>query len=374
MVERPLDQGPVFSPAINYLGSKVRQLPLLDRLMRPHLPPGGTFGDLFAGTGSVAAHFRSAGGTVIANDAEPYSAVLCQALLLCRYTPRLRAMIAELDSLSVSRATGLVAANFSPAGPAGRMFFTPENAARIDAVRARIETLTPSGSGDLSGKERAFLLASLMRSCARVANTSGSYTAYLKTFVPRAKRAFRMLPAHTSVDPVSKTNAVTCGDSLPLALSLASRVKFDVVYLDPPFNGRSYGSYYGFYNYLLAYDPGVEVTGKTGIPADYYRSPWGFAKGAREALGALIGALDARRIFFAYNNAGVLSKTEIAETLRTRGPTVLYVHKPPRAFRPHAGVLGSRDVEDWLFAVDCDREPGPPKGGRKASFREVRSL
>jgi adenine-specific DNA-methyltransferase len=370
------DAAKVFSPVINYIGSKVRQLPLLDRVMTPHVPVGGVFGDLFAGTGTVAAHYRSVAGTVVANDHEVYSATLCRALLYCRFTPRVAGMIDELDELAGSvvapgargsrRRPGLVAANFSPLGPNGRMYFTPHNAARIDAVRERIEAWRCAGR--VREPEHAFLLASLIRSCARVANTNGTYTAYLKRFWPRSERALRVLAAHTCAEgPAKRRHVVTCGD----ALAAARAHVFDAVYLDPPFNDRHYASYYGFYNFLIANDPTQALVGRTAAPAAYYRSPWGRADTARRSLSDLVTALRTRRLFLAYNSAGVLSKADICGELRRRGPTVLHVHKPRRVFRPHAGVLGAGEVEDWLFEVDCTGASRPP-GAPLASFREVR--
>lgn len=245
------------APVLNYLGSKQMLLPLIDRVMTPHVRPGAVFGDLFAG--------------------HPYSATQCRALLQCRFTPRVAELVAELDALACrSRSTGkatapsgLVALNFSPAGPMRRKFFTAANAARIDACRARIETWRRTGK--LRGEaEHAFLLASLMRSCARVSNTTGTYTAFMREFLPRAVRPLRILPAHTDDDMGRRRrrrngDAVLQGDAADAARARA----FDVVYLDPPFNARHYASYYGFYNFLIAYDPALQVVGRTAAPAEY---------------------------------------------------------------------------------------------------------
>ncbi len=245
-----------------------------------------------------------------------------------------------------------MALNFSPAGPERRKFFTAANAARIDACRKRIQTWRRSGK--LRGEaEHAFLLASLMRSCARVANTTGTYTAFMRDFLQRAVRPLRILPAHTECGKAAGRHAVLQGDAADAARARA----FDVVYLDPPFNARHYASYYGFYNFLIAYDPSKRVVGRTAAPAEYYRSPWGKRGTAQRSLAELVDALAdggvREHVFMAYNNHGVLSKLDIMKELRRLGPTVLHRQKPRRAYRSHGGVASADSVEDWLFWTDC---------------------
>ena len=60
----------------------------------------------------------------------------------------------------------------------GGRYFTPENAARIDAVREGIEEL--SAGGRCTPQERYLLLASLLFAADKAANTVGQYDAYLK--------------------------------------------------------------------------------------------------------------------------------------------------------------------------------------------------
>ncbi len=46
---------------------------------------------------------------------------------------------------------------------------------------------------------------------------------------------------------------------------LITQVKGDILYLDPPYNGREYGSYYHFLNTIVLYDIDFEPRGKTGL-------------------------------------------------------------------------------------------------------------
>ena len=71
------------------------------------------------------------------------------------------------------------------------MYFTAENAARIDAVRARLHEWRAKG---LVGDDAYFvLLAALLEGADRVANTAGVYAAYIKSWQPNARRALDLL-------------------------------------------------------------------------------------------------------------------------------------------------------------------------------------
>ena len=65
-----------------------------------------------------------------------------------------------------------------------RMYFTPENAGRIDYFRKQIEQWNDSNL--LTNEEYCFLLACLIESVSDVSNTAGVYGAFLKKWDPRA--------------------------------------------------------------------------------------------------------------------------------------------------------------------------------------------
>ncbi|WP_312422542.1 DNA adenine methylase [Epilithonimonas sp.] len=46
---------------------------------------------------------------------------------------------------------------------------------------------------------------------------------------------------------------------------LITQVKGDILYLDPPYNGREYGSYYHLLNTIALYDIDFEPKGKKGL-------------------------------------------------------------------------------------------------------------
>jgi adenine-specific DNA methylase len=73
--------------------------------------------------------------------------------------------------------------NYSPGG-SQRMYFTAENAGKIDYFRSKIEEW--KNAEFLAQNEYNYLLASLIDSVSDVSNTAGVYGAFLKKWDPRA--------------------------------------------------------------------------------------------------------------------------------------------------------------------------------------------
>ncbi|GMO53227.1 MAG: hypothetical protein Pg6C_19490 [Treponemataceae bacterium] len=73
--------------------------------------------------------------------------------------------------------------NYSPGG-SGRMYFTAENAGKIDYFRLKIEEW--KNRELLTQNEYNYLLAPLIETVSDISNTAGVYGAFLKKWDPRA--------------------------------------------------------------------------------------------------------------------------------------------------------------------------------------------
>ncbi|HKG92170.1 MAG TPA: DNA adenine methylase, partial [Gemmatimonadaceae bacterium] len=204
---------------MRYIGNKTRLLDFIRRAVRTlGLRPGAAgplvVHDAFAGTASVGRALKEDGWRVAASDVMTYSYVLQRAYVeasavpslaalhagdadfrrACR-SPALRARAAERGGgrlavlagyLATCDEPGFVTGHFSPAG--GRMYFTEENARRIDGARARLHEWHRAGL--LNDDAYYLLLASVIEGADRVANTAGVYAAYIKRWQPNALRTF----------------------------------------------------------------------------------------------------------------------------------------------------------------------------------------
>jgi adenine-specific DNA-methyltransferase len=337
---------------LNYIGSKYQLLDWIQSTM--HLKVGWTdwrgkrVADLFAGTGIVSYHFRTQGATVLSNDAELYSSVITKAFTCSTYTETCQQSLRQLnEELQTGRRTGYITKHYSPFEGCERMFFTVETAQKIDFVRSRIEDLKAT----LSEEEYTFLLASLLVSADAVSNVPAVYGCYLKKFKQKALKAFSLIPVHTHpTAPPAGSNTFSLD---VLSQDLLNQVEVDVVYLDPPYNERQYSKNYFPLN-AIAKPPSVveadpPLTGKTGIPADCFLSPFCQKKKVADAFDRLIKDLKATWVFLSYNSESLVSKEAMLEILKTYG-TVSLVEREYKRFKSFE-YNEDKQIKEYLFCL-----------------------
>jgi len=211
--------------------------------------------------------------------------------------------------LEPQRDGGFVAGHYSPAG--GRMYFTQENAERIDAVRERLHEWRAEG---LIGDDAYFLLlAALIEAADRAANTAGVYAAYIKQWQPNARRALDLSPR----PPVRGARGSTAhlSDAAHVARAVGS---VELLYLDPPYNTRQYVGYYHVPEIIARgwFDGHPAVAGKTGLLQDRsQRSAWCAPRLVEQALRDLLAATGARHVLVSYNSEGLLSERLLRDVL-----------------------------------------------------------
>lgn len=261
------------------------------------------FCDLFSGSGSVSRYFKQFCSEVVTNDLELYSYVLCRNYVGNNsYIAEAYDIIAELDKLPLVE--GRFYENFSPAG--GRMFYTEENAKKIDAIRQKIELY--QDNPDLY----FFLLASLIESADSISNTTGVYGAFLKSFNGKAQKTMVLKPA------IFKTGASgACYNKN--ANDLIKEISGDILYLDPPYNNRVYGANYHILNYLVDYYQFEFNTESKTALGDYNKSDYSNKNNAAYAFEDLISNANYKYIFVSYNNEGIMTFEQMEDIMSKYG-------------------------------------------------------
>lgn len=311
---------------------------------------GKRVADLFAGTGIVSYTFRSLGASVTTNDRELYSACTAKAMAVCSYTEVCKNLIEQLNiELQTQSAIGYMTTHYSPYESCERMFFTVDNAKKIDYVRQRLEALQAS----LSDEDHEFLLASLLVSADLVSNTAAVYGCYLKEFKKTAQKPFRLVPVHTSMTPPQVGSK---GYQLDvLSEEFQNEINVDLVYLDPPYNERQYSKNYFPLNQLTK-DPSwlpnePPLKGKTGIPEDCFLSPFcKKGKPVEEAFDTLCRTLKTKWIFISYNSESLISKDRMLEVLKKYG-TVSVVESEYKRFKSYQ-YNKDKQIQEYLFCLE----------------------
>ena len=330
---------------MRYIGNKTKLVPFILRTLAKLGVEPGLAHDAFAGTASVGRALKEAGWRVASSDIMTYSYVLQRAYVVASRPPDLDPLLegdAELRAAlamprfreraaasgavpgttewtlaavgawlaeGVGTECGFVSTHFAPAG--GRMYFTEENAGRIDAARRRLHEWERGGLLD----DEAFhvLLAALIEGADRVANTAGVYAAYIKRWQANAQRPLTIEPVMPLAGEGSTAHVA---DATELSRALG---EIDLLYVDPPYNNRQYASYYHVPELIARgwFDDTPALRGTAGLLAEGAPwSDWCFSRRVGARLRELLETTGARHALVSYNSEGHLSHRDLLDVLR----------------------------------------------------------
>jgi adenine-specific DNA-methyltransferase len=306
---------------VNYIGSKKKLGPFLEESIKAVVTaPLDTliFCDLFAGTGSVGSLFKPLVKSVIANDLEYYSFVLNRNYI-GNYRPiAYNHLIDELNQLEGIK--GFIFENYAESGTSNRLYFSAENGQKIDAIRTAINS--KKNTNEIDDDAYFFLLASLIESADKVANTASVYGAYLKNLKKSAQQSLVLAPALFDHHPNKHKVYHQDGNTL------IKSIQGDILYLDPPYNAREYGANYHILNTIALYDH-FEPKGKTGL-RDYGKSDFCKKSKVKTSFENLIANAKFKYIFLSYNNEGLMSPDTIKNIMEKYGSYQLFTREYKR--------------------------------------------
>jgi len=317
---------------MRYIGSKISLLPQLDAAVSERKLNGGAFCDIFSGTGAVGRYFKNR-FPVISNDLLYFSYVLQYAGIQLNSKPdysKLEDKIGDpfqfLNTIDIKSFTfktdPFVANNFSPYKLGERMYFTEKNALYIDAIRQSIQGWLEEGEIDDDGF--MYLLASLLETVPSVSNIAGTYGAYLKHWDTRTTKPILLEP--TALTDNGKKN-ISFNEN---ANDLVRKVSGEILYVDPPYNGRQYLGNYHVLETIAKYDSPA-LKGKTGTREDITKIS-DYCKKAKvaQSFDDLLANANFDYIFISYSTEGLLSEEElVAIAERHSNPKKLKVYKFP---------------------------------------------
>lgn len=305
-----------------------------------------TFFDAFCGTGAVADSLKGHLNLVV-NDMINWSVVYTKGRLTsadCDFKKLGFNPFAFFNNNKEIRKKFFYK-NYSPGG-SKRMYFTPENAGRIDYFRETIEQWKKENL--INDSEYSFLLASLIESISFVSNTAGVYGAFLKDWDPRAKKPiiFQKVESNKS----HPMNIQTFNNKIE---DIIEDVDCDILYLDPPYTQNQYGTQYHLLQTLVLNDtPSISpITGSR--PTSPMRSDWSKDYKSHILFDRIIAKTKAKYIIFSYSVDGFLSKSFIEASLKRYGKADTYMCKKI-SYNKYTNFKSRRGEEhfEYLFYVE----------------------
>lgn len=326
-----------------YLGSKQKALDFIWNTVSQNTSGVNTVADIFGGTGVVADLFSKNNKKVIINDILYSNYVSYQTWFGNEEVDlnKIRNILIGLNE--IKGRNGYVTKNF------GNKYFTFNNAMKIDAIREEIENYDDK----INGREKSFLLTSLMYAMDKVANTVGHYDAYRRSIDDEAILELRMPDVVTS-----GSNQIYNMD----ANQLVRKIEADLVYIDTPYNSRGYENMYHVLENILEWKkPQVEGVAMKAIDRSSKGSDYNKSK-APVAFDDLISNIKSKYILVSYNNTGEngnsrsnakISHYEIVSTLLKRGKVKIFETE----FTPFTtGKTNFNDHKELLYLCEVDGE------------------
>ena len=170
----------------------------------------------------------------------------------------------------------------------GNKFFSYNDSLRIGYIREKIEN-----DKTLNEKEKNILIASLLYSLDKAANTVGHYDAYIKGKQINDTFTFELIEPYVFKNKKIHISRLDANE-------LAKSISCDIVYIDPPYNSRQYSRFYHILENIAKWKKpelfGTACKPKAENMSEYCRSS------ATRTFEELISSLNCKYIVVSYNN------------------------------------------------------------------------
>lgn len=328
-----------------YTGSKYKLMKWLKSLILTHCQEHKTFFDVFGGTGVVTAEMLDVVQRAIINDFLYSNEVCYQAFFGsgeydCQKLKMFEDEVKNRDRKNLNE--NYVSLNY------GDKYFGKEDAKMIGFIREEIQR--EYVAKNINKRELDILLASLIYSFDRCANTVGHYDAYIK----------KPCQSHFVFELIEP---ITSGGNVEIyredANQLARKVSADIAFVDPPYNSRQYSRFYHVIETIVKWDK-PKLSGTAMKPPVENMSEYSRVN-APIVFNDLIQNLKVRYIVTTYNNTydskssssrNKITLEQIQESLNSRGSTKVF-EKSHNRF--NAGKTEDTKHKEILFITEVEK-------------------
>ncbi|MXY45162.1 MAG: DNA modification methylase [Dehalococcoidia bacterium] len=319
--------------------------------------------DVFSGSGIVSRYLKAHSSTLVSNDIEDYAAVVGRCYLRNRSTVDLREITEMVDEMNRrveddSLPSGFIEELYAPRDEGqitrdDRVFYTRDNARRLDGYRQMIDTAPED--------VRELLLGPLLSKASIHSNTAGVFNGFYKNretkigqFGGTGSDALVRIKGKIVLEPPVLSRFECDYEVLQEDANTAARrvEDLDLAYIDPPYNQHPYGSNYFMLNLLVRYERPEKISRVSGIPEGWRRSGYNVRAKSLPLMRDLLHSLGSKFLLVSFNDEGFITTEEMLGLLGEIG-SVEVMETPYNAFR------GSRNfnnrpihVTEQLFLVE----------------------
>ncbi len=301
-----------------YLGSKYKLLDFIDETIKNNCGEYNSVFDVFGGTGVVSNYFSEKGKKIYINDILKSNYCIYRAFLGNEKFSenKIKKIIDEYNKIS-DLEENYFSKNYK------NTYFSENDCKKIGYIRENINKKFENK--EINEREKYILIASLLYSMDKIANTVGHYDAYRKK--QKLEDCFEMYNLDINKNQTIKNEIYNMDSN-----ELAKKIKADIVYIDPPYNSRQYGDAYHLLENVAEWKkPKVYGVAKkmdrSKIKSNYCTNK------ASNAFKDLIKNCNCKYIIVSYNNMGQkgnarsqakISDTEILEILNQKGKVKVF--------------------------------------------------
>lgn len=325
-----------------YLGNKYKLLPFITDVVKKECEEVSSVVDIFAGTGAVASAFLDK--TIITNDIL-YSNYISNYAWFApeKYSKaKIKDIIMSYNSIKTKK-ENYMTKNFADT------YFSYNDCSKIGYIRENIDKLFKNE--DITFRERAILITSLLYAMDKIAKTCGHYDAYRKGVEFDQELE---LPVLLASNDNNKKNMCYNTDSNELVKTISA----DLFYIDPPYNSRQYCDAYHLLENVARWEkPKVYGVAKK-MNRDALKSKYCTNKAA-DTFKDLIEHINAKYILLSYNNMAEkgndrsnakISDKEIMDILSSKGKVKVF-SEDYKAFT--TGKSSIENNQERLFLCTC---------------------
>ncbi len=330
-----------------YTGSKLKLKDWIKDLIIKNCFDCSSFCDIFAGTGVITDTLINEYDTFIVNDFLFSNEIIYKAFFKNEEFDLNKLISYKKRYYDLNY--GLLVDNYVSINFGGRYFETGD-AKAIGYIRQDIE----DNKYNLNEREYSILIASLLYSFDKCANTVGHYEAYFKNKDISRSFVFELITPYDTLK-LNKKFLIYRQD----ANSLASTLCADIVYIDPPYSSRQYSRFYHLLENITKWEKPQLYGTALKPPAENMSSYC--SSSAKIAFADLIEKLFCKYIVVSYNNTynsksssseNKMTLEDIESILNKKGKTQRF-EIPFKAF--NAGKTDIQNHKEFIFITEVGK-------------------